>query len=319
MVVKNLFRYICEHRLFREIKRKISCKYYRLKLRKIENKKERNEKFLILRYKNSFGVYPNLDNPETFNEKLLWTKLHWRSELACRCADKIEFKNYLSEIGLSDNAAKILKVYDSADALLNDLDNLPENCVIKTNHNSGSVFIKTDKTSSRCLKRGAKFIIKGLNKGPFAEGDEWVYEKIEPKIFIEEKLNSSKTFYDYKFFCFNGEPKYCFVASDRNRLAVKFDYFDMNWNWINVKNVHKHAKNKPQKPELLNEMINICKKLSAPFSHVRVDLYEANGKVYIGELTFFHFGGNERFKPSSFDKVLGSCWDLKSIKESEII
>ena len=319
MTLRNLITYTLENRLFREIKRKISCKFYRIKLRKIDDLNERNEKFLILRYKNSFGVYPNLKNPETFNEKLLWTKLHWRSDLACRCADKIEFKKYLAENDLEENSAKIIKVYGSSQDFLNDLSNLPDNCVIKTNHNSGSVFIKDEKTTPKALKRGANFIIEGLNKGCFAKGDEWVYEKIEPKIFVEEKIKSSAPICDYKLFCFNGEPKYCFVASDRNHLKVKFDYFDMNWNWINVKNVHKHAKNRPQKPELLEEMIQICKKLSKPFSHVRVDLYEANGKVYVGELTFFHFGGNERFKPAAFDKTLGNCWDLTTIKDAEII
>ena len=319
MANHNFIRYTLEHRLLREIRRKVSCKYYKFKLRKIADLNERNEKFLIFRYKNSFGHLPNLDNPETYNEKLLWTKLHWRSDLACRCADKIEFKDYLKEIGLEDHTPKIIKVYDSASEFLNDLNNLPTSCVIKTNHNSGSVFIKSEKTTPRALKKGAKFIVKGFNKGKFATGDEWVYEKIEPKIFVEEKIHSTSDLCDYKFFCFNGEPKYCFVASDRNHALVKFDYFDMGWNWLNVKNVHKHTKKRPLKPDTLNEMIQICKKLSKPFSHVRVDLYEANGKVYIGELTFFHFGGNEKFKPEPFDKTLGSCWDLSTIKKEERI
>ena len=319
MANNNLIRYILEKRLFRETRRKISCSYYKFKLRKVDDQDERNKQFLILRYKNSFGHSPNLENPETFNEKVLWTKLHWRSDLACRCADKIKFKDYLKEIGLENNAPKIYKVYDSPSDFLKDLKNLPTECVIKTNHNSGSVFIKSAKTSPKALEKGAKFIVKGLSKGCFAKGDEWVYENIEPKVFVEEKINSNTPLCDYKFFCFNGEPKYCFVASDRDHITVKFDYFDMEWNWLNVKNVHRHAKNRPQKPESLNEMIQICRKLSKPFSHVRVDLYEANGKVLIGELTFFHFGGNEKFKPKSFDEVLGSCWDLSTIKDNEKI
>lgn len=319
MANNNLIKYILEGRLFREIRRKLSCEHYRFKLRKISNQEERNKRFLILRFKNSFGYYPNLDKPETFNEKILWTKLHWRNDLAYNCADKIQFKDYLKDNGLENSAAKILKVYDSPTEFLNDLNNLPEECVIKTNHNSGSVFIKTKKTSLKALNKGAKFIVKGFNKGNFAKGDEWVYEKIEPKIFVEEKINSKGSLCDYKFFCFNGEPKYCFVASDRDHICVKFDYFDMDWNWLDVKNVHKHAKIKPQKPESFKEMIQICRKLSKPFSHVRVDLYESNGKVYVGELTFFHFGGNEKFKPNSFDKTLGSCWDLSKINKEEII
>lgn len=319
MLFENIVKYIGEKRLFREIRRKVSCKYYKFKLRIIKDINERNKQYLVLRFKNTFGAYPNLENPETFNEKILWTKLHWRSDLACKCADKIEFKNFLKEKGLENNAPKVLKVYNSPEEFFNDLANLPKECVIKTNHNSGAVFVVDKKTSKNSLKRGANFIVKELKKGPFAMGDEWVYEKIEPKIFIEEKINATTSLCDYKFFCFNGEPKYCFVASDRDRINVKFDFFDLNWNWLDIKNVHKHAKIKPEKPSLLDEMIQICKRLSAPFSQVRVDLYEANGKVYVGELTFFHFGGNEQFKPSSFDKTLGSCWDLSTIKNEERI
>ena len=315
----NYIKYSLEGRLFKKMVRKI----------KTINLLRKNKKFniyddkslLIEKFKINHKCIPNVENPVSFNEKMLWSKIYWRSNLAKRCSDKLAFKDYLDEKGLSNNYAKTIKIYNTLDDFLGDLNNLPKECVIKTNQDSGTYFIKTSKTSALNFKKGIKKIVSGYNKGSFKQGDEWVYDGIQPKIFVEELLknNSKHSIDDYKFFCFNGEPKYLFVGSKRDTLLTRFDFFDMQWNWLKVKNVHHHLRKHPEKPDNFDQMVSICRKLAAEFSQVRVDLYSTNGKVYIGELTFFHFGGNEDFKPKTFDHTLGELWDLSTINKNEIV
>ena len=317
MKLKNILTYILEKRFLNE-----TLKFLLLKKNRSISSKNVNDvtKYLIKRFRISLGYYPSIENPLSFNEKILWTKLHWRSDLARKCADKLALKDYLLDCGLSDFIPKTIKCYSTSDDFINDVDNLPSNCVIKTNHDSGSVFIKTKNLSKKALSKGYTKIVKGFNNGPYTKSFEWVYENIEKRIFVEEKIGDSvSSIPDYKFFCFNGEPCYVFVASNRNGLLTKFDYFDMDWNWLKVKNVHYHAKNKPLKPYNLNEMINLCRIVSKPFSQVRVDLYSYKDRLYIGELTFFHYAGDQKFSPRAFDYEMGSKWNLLTIPKNEVI
>lgn len=300
MKIRNLIIYSLEFRLFHEFKRKIFDFFHK-----------NDDDYLTKRFKVSLGYKPSLENPTSFNEKLLWSKLNWRNGLAKKCSDKLAMKEYLDRCNLSEYYPKTLKVYDTENEFLNDTKNLPDSCVIKTNHDSGSVFVKTKFTSKRKLNKGIRKIVNGFQLGSYSKLSEWVYEGIDKKIFIEEKLGNNKDeIKDYKFFCFNGEPYCLFVGSKRNTLRVRFDYFDLDWNWLNVKNVHYHERKHPLKPDNFNKMVEICKIVSKPFPHVRVDMYSIHGKIYIGELTFFHYAGDEKFKPRSFDYVLGSKWNL---------
>ena len=114
---------------------------------------------------------------------------------------------------------------------------------------------------------------------------------------------------DYKFFCFDGEPKLLFVATDRP-FDTRFDFFDMEWNHLPFKQGHPLATKEIKKPKGFEEMKEMSRKLSIGFPHVRVDLYDINGKIYFGELTFFHFSGNVPFEPADWDCIIGQWLKL---------
>ena len=112
---------------------------------------------------------------------------------------------------------------------------------------------------------------------------------------------------DYKFFCFNGEAKLLFIATDRQTAGeeTKFDFFDMEYNHLPFTNGHPNAAVLPEKPLCFDEMRSLAEKLSAGIPHLRVDFYEVNGKVYFGELTFSHWSGFVPFDPAEWDEKLG--------------
>lgn len=115
---------------------------------------------------------------------------------------------------------------------------------------------------------------------------------------------------DYKIFCFDGEPKVLFVATDRASGDTKFDFFDPEWNHMPFINGHPNASRLPEKPGHLSEMLDYAKVLSEGFPHVRVDFYEVGGKVYFGEMTFYHWSGLVPFNPVEWDLAFGEWIDL---------
>jgi hypothetical protein len=158
-------------------------------------------------------------------------------------------------------------------------------------------------------KKAIRMLRKELNSNYYYYGFEWPYKDIKPRVIAENYMVDSETqeLRDYKFFCFDGEVKVLFVATERQvqGVDVKFDWFDTDYNHLSLKQGHENATIPPQKPLHFEEMIILAKKLSEGFPHVRVDLYEANGKVYFGELTFFHHGGWTRFEPEYWDYTFG--------------
>ena len=121
---------------------------------------------------------------------------------------------------------------------------------------------------------------------------------------------------DYKFFCFNGEPKLLFVAKDRP-YATKFNYYDMNFKKLPFKQHYENFNDCIEKPKGFDKMVELSKKLSKNIPHVRVDFYDINGKVYFGELTFYHFSGFEKFEPEEWDRKLGDMLELPKEKKIE--
>lgn len=122
---------------------------------------------------------------------------------------------------------------------------------------------------------------------------------------------------DYKFFCFHGKPKFLYVVSERN-IKPKYNYYDLQWNAIDVVDKSDRLIS-VEKPEMLEEMIEVATRLSQNFPHVRVDLYQENGRIYFGELTFFHDGGFVRFKPDKYDYIFGKYFDINKIPKNELV
>lgn len=143
---------------------------------------------------------------------------------------------------------------------------------------------------------------------------EWPYKDIKPRIIAEQYMedNASGELRDYKFFCFDGKVKALFIASDRMTQGeeTKFDFFDADYNHLPFRNGHPNASVLPNKPLNFDKMKELAAQLSAGYPQVRVDLYEVNGKVYFGELTFFHWSGMTPFEPEDWDYKFGEWLTL---------
>jgi hypothetical protein len=271
-----------------------------------------DHKYLVMLYKHFFGYIPDIENPQTYNEKLLWLKLYWRDERCYKIADKYEVRGYVGDAGLGDILIPLYGVYNSVEEIR--LDELPKEFIIKTTHDSGGTYIVKDKTNCMQIRNAVKHIKRSLKNGVYNRTKEWVYDKITPRIIVEQLLHDdlNESIIDYKIFCFNGKAKFLYVATDRS-TDVKFDFFDLDWNWMNLTNGHNNNVNHPKKPRNFDRMIEIAEILSSNFPHVRVDLYNLDGKIFFGEMTFFHFGGIVKFVPRTFDYDFGKYIEIDKI------
>jgi hypothetical protein len=255
-----------------------------------------------------------LSNPKSYNEKLQWLKFNWFDETAQVVVDKLRVRKYLEDIGYGKYLNQIYGVYDSFDQI--DFSSLPEISVIKTTHSSGGVFIY-NKGNTNLSELRAK-VNKDLSEKYNQYNFEWVYDACVPRIIIERYIgHNGVPPNDYKFFCFHGEPKLLYVATDRN-TNTKFTFFDLNWNKLIVKNHYDFVQNESlSKPENFQLMLDFCRIVSRKFPHVRVDLYDFEGQIIFGELTFFHFSGKEPFEPREYDYKIGSYLNIEKIKNKK--
>ena len=267
-----------------------------------------DELFAKLNYKENTGETLNLDNPETFNEKLWWLKLNNRDPLLTVCSDKYKVRDYIREKGLAHILTKLYGVYDNADDI--DFGKLPDRAFIKTNHRSGANII-WDRNNPFDHNKFRKRFNKALKSNYYWQSREWNYKNIEPKLLVEEMLEDkeNKSLIDYKFLCFDGVPHYCWVDigrfSDHRR-----NVYDIDWKLQNFRVKLKNTDFDIEKPANFAEMIRIATELSKGFSHIRVDLYNVNGKIYFGELTFTNGNGFDPIYPEEFDIHLGNLWNL---------
>ena len=260
--------------------------------------------YIQMYYFAHFKKFCNLKNPKTYNEKLNWLKLHDKNPIYTRIVDKFEAKEYVKDIIGDQYIIPTLGVWDNFDDI--DFDELPQQFVLKCIHDSEGLVIVKDK--DKLDKEMAKNKIESaLKQNFFYIGREWPYKNVKPRIIAEKYMEDhiDGELRDYKFFCFDGEPKAMFVASDRASDNVKFDYFDLNFNHLDIKQKYPHAEQPLRKPVTFEKMIELSKVLSKGFPHVRVDFYEVDGQLYFGELTFYHFSGFMPFEPNKWDKIFG--------------
>lgn len=254
----------------------------------------------------------NLKDPKTFSEKLQWLKLYNRKSEYTTMVDKYAVKEYVANIIGEEYIIPTLGVWDTPNDI--DWNSLPDKFVLKTTHGGGGSGVVICKDKSTFDKQKAiEKLWKSYNSDIYKTSREWVYKNIAKKILAEPYIEDSKTqeLRDYKFFCFNGDVKYLFVASERQKREEPFfDFFDQDYNILPIKQGHPNSVNTPEKPVCFEEMKIIASKLSQQLPHVRVDLYEVNGKVYFGELTFYHFAGFVPFEPQEWDYKFGEMIKL---------
>lgn len=272
--------------------------------------------YLKMMYRLELKEKLDLDNPKKFNEKLQWLKLYYHRPDLVTMADKIAVKAYVaSKIG-EEYVVPLLGEWSGVDEI--EWENLPERFVLKTNHDGGNYGVVICKDKASFDKKKAKRRLRSsLRRNTYLLGREWPYKDIPRKVFAEQYLDSGKNegMLDYKFMCFDGKVKLLFVSSEReSKTGVKFDYFDCDFNHLDVHHLTPNADKPPKRPENFELMKKLAEKLSEGLPHVRVDLYEINGRVYFGEYTFFSHGGWAKFYPEEYDYILGSYLNLPTEK-----
>lgn len=271
-----------------------------------------DEFYLKILYRLLMGKQLNLNKPQTFNEKLQWLKLHDHNPVYTTMVDKYAVKNYVARIIGDQYIIPTLGVWERVEDI--DWGALPEQFVLKCTHDSGGLVICTDKS---CLnrKKAEKKLKSSLRRNYFKEFREWPYKNVPRRIIAEQYLEpalGNKDIPDYKFFCFDGEVKAMFVATERQfkGVDVKFDFFDADYNHLPFRQGHDHAEVLPKKPKQFELMKHLAERLSKGFPHVRVDFYQIGDLVYFGELTLYHFTGMMPFEPKVWDKILGDMITL---------
>lgn len=269
--------------------------------------------YLQIFYFATTGKFINFKNPKGFNEKQQWLKVNNRHQEYSKLVDKLRVRDHINEQLGEGHVFDILGYWKSFDDI--DFDKLPDSFVLKCNHDSGSTTVIRDKSklTEEDFERMRKLYTKRLSKDFFYAGREYPYKNLDRYIMAEKLMideeNPEKSIEDYKFFCFNGEPKVMFVATDRS-TDCRFDFFDMDFNHLDLINIHPNADKPIKKPEMFEEMKEIAAKLSKDIPFVRIDLYQLNGKIYFGEYTFFHGGGFQLCHPAKWERQLGDWIDI---------
>lgn len=259
-----------------------------------------------------FHRIPTWNNPQTFNEKLQWLKLYDRNPVYTVMVDKIEAKRFVADKIGEEYIIPTLAVYDSAENI--DINKLPDQFVLKCNHDSKSVCVCKDK---KCfdIEKAKKFLGPRLKANGYWYGREWPYKNVVPRIFAEKYMEDAKVreLRDYKIYTFNGKAKFCMINTDRG-TDTRADYFDESYNWLDFTWGYSHADVKPEKPANYEKMFELAEKLANGTATLRVDFYEVNGQIYFGELTFFDASGFDKIIPESYDLKFGSWIKLPDKK-----
>lgn len=268
--------------------------------------------FLKLRYRTFFHKKLNLKDPKTFNEKLQWIKLYDRKPEYIEMVDKLAVKDYVAQRLGEEYIVPTLGAWDRVEDI--DFDALPEQFVLKCNHDSGSVVICRDRKSFDFAKAKEKLQRK-LASDLFWYGREWPYKNVKPCIMAEaymEDENQKAGLTDYKFYCFDGEPKFLYVSKGlENHATASISFLHMDWTMAPFRRMdYAPLDAAPEKPKHYDQMVEFARQLSRGIPFLRVDFYEIHGKLYFSELTFFPSSGFTPFVPEEWDEIIGGWFTL---------
>ena len=261
------------------------------------------------------GKRLNLDNPQTFSEKMQWLKLYNRKQEYTTMVDKLLVKNYVANIIGAEYIVPTLEVWKKPEKI--NFDNLPDQFVLKTTHGGGScgAIVCKDK---KCIDKDkvVKKLCIAMRQDIYNQYREWPYKNVMRQIiaekYIENQKNSDMELIDYKFYCFNGEPKFCQVIRDRSTKET-IDFFDMDWHhqeFYGLNPIARPAVVTPLKPIHFLEMQKIAHDLSQGLKFCRIDIYDTIEQPYFGEITLYPASGLGTFTPSKYDKILGGMIKL---------
>lgn len=253
----------------------------------------------------------DLNNPQTLDEKIQWLKLNtYRdNKLVMQCADKYQVRAYVEECGCGEILNELLFAWDKPEEIV--WDELPQSFVIKCNHGCGYNLLCFDK-SALDIQDAKRCLDEWYSEDYWKISAEIQYREIPKKLICEKYIGDGSTLYDYKIYCFNGVAKYVMVCIGREHGTPKFYFFDRDWNFCPITKDGLEAEDgfSIEKPGNFDEMIRYADILCAPFPFVRVDLYDVEGKIYFGELTFTPASGFDTNRLPETDKMFGELLDI---------
>jgi hypothetical protein len=265
------------------------------------------------RYLTRMGRRLNLNRPTTFDEKLLWLMLFWRHPLKTRCADKIGLRDYATELGLAEALVEQYGVYESPDEI--DFEAFPDRFVLKCTHGSGfNLFCLERERFDRNAAR--RKLAAWLERDFSAACGEIHYAGIPPRIVCERFIGDAagRLPRDYKLHCFHGRVEFTTVCSERriDLSGAVFDHYDRDWSAkLPYARCGLHPERVIPKPAAYDDMVRIAEKLSSPFPYVRVDLYDVEGRLFVGEMTFVPCAGTD----TSYADIVQRLGDLITLPE----
>lgn len=263
-------------------------------------------------YRLSMHQKLNLENPILYTEKIQWLKLKNTKPLFSKMVDKFESREIVSEkIGIN-YLIPLIGVWNSINEI--NFDELPDKFVLKTTHDSGSYIVCRNKSQLN-YNEVKKKLSKALKRNYFYRSREYPYKHATPRIIAEKYMydETQLELNDYKFYCFHGVPKFVQITTGKGKTKNSV-YYDMDFkplpfttsNWEN-------SPEKIRRPEKFQEMIDVSRKLSNGLTHIRIDLYYINNRIYFGEYTFHSSGGIIRFNPPEWNRIIGNWVMLDTI------
>lgn len=275
-----------------------------------------DSEYISKRFEYFMGYCPNLDSPQTFNEKIQWLKLHDRNPKYTQMVDKYEVKKYISDKIGEDYIVPTLGVYDTFDEI--DFEELPQQFVLKCTHDSGSIVTCRDKDIFD-IKEAKNKLENRLKKNFYWIGREWPYKNVKPKIIAETMLMEQSVgegIIDYKFYCFNGKPKYLYISAGlEDHATAHISFYNLDLTEAAFQRTdYRQFDTMPRVPQRYGEMIEIAEILSQKIPFVRIDLYEIDGAVYFSEFTFSPCGGMMPFNLKEYDEIIGTYIELSGLR-----
>jgi hypothetical protein len=267
-------------------------------------------------FKNHFGYDLDLNNPKTFSEKMQWLRIYDNTPLKTRLADKYLVREWVKEKIGAEYLMPLLGVYENFNEI--DFDKLPNRFFIQCNHGCGYNITVKDKSALNIQEAGGK-INRWMSENFAYQYGELHYKDIKRKIVVSKYLeNMDDDIYDYKYFCFNGKPKYILYVRDRKSGILRNAFYDLDWNkqefiYAVANKIERYEQN-IDPPKNFEKMTEIAKILAKEFIHVRIDFYNIDGKIYFGEMTFTTAVGHLHFKPKEWDLKLGEMMKLPGRK-----
>ena len=270
--------------------------------------------YIIWKHWHLFHKPIHLDNPKLFNEKLHWLKLHDRKEVYHTMVDKYDVKTFVANNYSPDIVIPTLGVWNSFEEI--DFSKLPDSFILKGTFDSGSYYICKSKDTFD-YEAAKKSLAINWKDNYYIWSREWPYNGLKHRIIAEPLITTSKKdLWEFKFFCFEGEPRFYQSCLDREKAQASLRFYDTEGNPMDISDKY-HTKNTDDRiihPKNLDEMLNICRCFAKGTHFLRVDLYEVNGKIYFGEFTFYENGGWCEFKPEKYNRILGDWIHLDGVK-----